>query len=169
MLCDSKGGTRGPARCGAERSGCFVRLAVSPCLLTSSKAHLCHAKALVAASCSGGRVRDTTRTRLSRPFGPGPVPLIYLSIEVGVVHGAWSLGKKKSSTRDPCCSLCPRWRRARTLQCVATSFAARASMAIVARLPTLRTHVRSNRNGNRHPHRRRERPSNQNTECSALE
>ena len=27
-------------------------------------------------ACSGGRVRDTTRTRLSRPLGPGPVPLI---------------------------------------------------------------------------------------------
>ena len=35
----------------------------------------CHA-----ASRSGGRVRDTTRKRLSRPLGPGPVPLIYLSI-----------------------------------------------------------------------------------------
>ena len=44
------------------------------------KAHLRHAKTWVAASRSGGRVRDTTRKRLSRPLGPGPVPLIYLSI-----------------------------------------------------------------------------------------
>ena len=34
----------------------------------------------VAARRSGGRVRDTTRSRLSRPFGPGPVPLINQSI-----------------------------------------------------------------------------------------
>ena len=34
----------------------------------------------VAASRSGGRVRDATHKRLSRALGPGPVPLIYLSI-----------------------------------------------------------------------------------------
>ena len=46
------------------------------------EAHLRHAKTWVAASRSGGRVRDATRTRLSRPLGPGPVPLIYLSISL---------------------------------------------------------------------------------------
>ena len=35
--------------------------------------HLRHAKTWVAASRSGGRVRDATRTRLSRRLGPGPV------------------------------------------------------------------------------------------------
>ena len=45
--------------------------------------HQRHATTWVAASRSGGHVRDTTRTRLSRPLGPGPVPLIYLSIYCG--------------------------------------------------------------------------------------
>ena len=49
-------------------------------LHTHPEVHQRHATTWVAASRSGGRVRDTTRTRLSRPLGPGPVPLIYLSI-----------------------------------------------------------------------------------------
>ena len=66
--------------------------------------HLRHAKTWVAASRSGGRVRDATRTRLSRPLGPGPVPLIYLSIYY--VH-------REGEVRFPCNRYCIQFMRLR--------------------------------------------------------
>ena len=81
----------------------LARVGVWVGLHTSPKAHLRHAKAWVAASRSGGRVRDTTRTRLSRPLGPGPVPLYstrYLFL-AGSQRGPWPGTKvRKRRHRD---------------------------------------------------------------------